>query len=596
MMTDIDLEINRLQQMLLSESNKQGYWSGELSSSALSTATAVFALAAVDKKAYASYIDSGIEWLIKNRNPDGGWGDTTISKSNLSTTLLVYSAMTVSSPDQDDLVACENYISRITGSLDPEDIVRSILKAYGSDRTFSIPILTTCALAGRLGNDGWKYVHGLPFELAVLPQTWFKWLQLPVVSYALPALIAIGQVGFHHKLPANPVQRIIRNLSRAKSLKVLTKIQPDNGGFLEATPLTSFVVMSLANCGHRNHIVSIKGSKFLLDSQRTDGSWPIDTNLATWVSTMAVQALGIESISDTRQKFILAWLLRQQHRNIHPYTMADPGGWAWTDLPGGVPDADDTPGALMALKVIDPVGKYSLDAAEAAVSWLLRLQNRDGGIPTFCRGWGKLPFDKSCTDLTAHTLAAWSGWKPFINKSFQATVSKAMNKGLNFLRGAQRHDGAWVPLWFGNEHVKGMENPVYGTAKVLSHLSRMKQDELSPIKDSINRGLKWLLEVRRENGAWGGDAGAPVTIEETALALDAVAGCAVMDGFFDDLTDIVKKAVIRGSEVLIEMIEKHDTLPASPIGLYFARLWYHEKLYPLIFSLSALRKVRQATL
>jgi squalene-hopene/tetraprenyl-beta-curcumene cyclase len=170
-MKDIESTINRLQQMLLIESNDKGYWSGELSSSALSTATAVFALASVDKILHASSINSGINWLIKNRNPDGGWGDTAISKSNLSTTLLVYSAMPVISPDQDVLNACEKYIKGIAGSIDPNDIARSILTAYGSDRTFSYPILTMCALAGRLGKDGWKYVNGLPFELAVLPSS-----------------------------------------------------------------------------------------------------------------------------------------------------------------------------------------------------------------------------------------------------------------------------------------------------------------------------------------------------------------------------------------------------------------------------------------
>src|SRR6266436_6288752 len=46
---------------------------------------------------------------------------------------------------------------------------------------------------------------------------------------------------------------------------------------------------------------------------------------------------------------IQGWLLRQQYRVEHPYTHAAPGGWAWTDLPGGVPDADDTAGAVLAL-------------------------------------------------------------------------------------------------------------------------------------------------------------------------------------------------------------------------------------------------------
>ena len=39
-----------------------------------------------------------------------------------------------------------------------------------------------------------------------------------------------------------------------------------------------------------------------------------------------------------------------------------------------------------------------------ALDWLIHLQNRDGGWPTFCRGWGALPFDRSGCDLTAHVL------------------------------------------------------------------------------------------------------------------------------------------------------------------------------------------------
>ena len=41
------------------------------------------------------------------------------------------------------------------------------------------------------------------------------------------------------------------------------------------------------------------------------------------------------------------------------------------------------------------------------LKWLLGLQNSDGGIPTFCRGWGTLPFDRSSPDLTAHAIRAW---------------------------------------------------------------------------------------------------------------------------------------------------------------------------------------------
>jgi len=64
------------------------------------------------------------------------------------------------------------------------------------------------------------------------------------------------------------------------------------------------------------------------------GSWPIDTNLSTWLTTLAINAVGaageLKSL-DYRDK-VRDWLFRQQYRQRHPYTGAEPGVWAWTDL------------------------------------------------------------------------------------------------------------------------------------------------------------------------------------------------------------------------------------------------------------------------
>src|SRR5437667_1117970 len=42
-----------------------------------------------------SLIRSGLAWLIANQNADGGWGDTVVSFSNLSTTMLCWSALSL---------------------------------------------------------------------------------------------------------------------------------------------------------------------------------------------------------------------------------------------------------------------------------------------------------------------------------------------------------------------------------------------------------------------------------------------------------------------------------------------------------------------
>lgn len=575
---------------LLREMGPQGYWTGELSSSALSTATALIALSNLAppqrSPGDAALVSSGVQWLAASQNADGGWGDTTLSRSNISTTALVWAAFGATESDTlhaPALERCRLWLQSACGSAAPgweRQLARAIRERYGKDHTFSVPILMACTLAGRMGPEGWREIPALPFELAAVPHQFYGAIRLPVVSYALPALIAIGRV-LHHKAPSgNLLLRWLRGLLKTKTARILESVQPVNGGFLEATPLTSFVLMSLAATGESACLVALRAADFLRGSARPDGSWPIDTNLATWVTTLGVNALSRQpGVFQYEQSSALKdWLLGQQYRQVHPYTQAAPGGWAWTDLPGGVPDADDTPGALLALLALGPVDARVRQAGELGTRWLLGLQNSDGGVPTFCRGWGTLPFDRSGEDLTAHALRAWSAWLPQWKGALRAKVLRAISRGIAFLEGRQRPDGTWVPLWFGNEHSPSEENPTWGTSRVLLALREMQHGGFAVSADVIARGCAALVAMQQPDGGWSGSGapGLPCSIEETGMALEALAGTARTG------------AVDKGTRWLVERVERGEWKRAAPVGFYFAKLWYFERLYPQLSTVAGL--------
>ena len=616
---------------LLAACEPSGHWVGQLSSSALSTATAISALSLIQRNTDAAdagtsnLIAGGVRWLVSQQNPDGGWGDTDRSLSNIATTMLSIAAMHLAgaAPDHAAVVErAEQYVARQGG-------VPALRRRYGRDKTFAAPILANCALAGQVS---WAEVPPLPFELACLPTGMWKAVRMPVVSYAIPALVAIGQARYHHRPPRNPVAWLVRRLSLARSLRVIESQQPASGGYLEAVPLTSFVVMSLASIGQSQHAVAVRGARFLVDSVRADGSWPIDTNLATWNTTLAVNALHAGG-EDLRQLACWDWLLDCQHREVHAFTRAEPGGWAWTDLSGGVPDADDTAGALLALAAwseVDPAARPRAHAAaQPGLGWLLNLQNRDGGWPTFCRGWGQLPFDRSGCDLTAHALRALHAWRRHLepirelpgtvpilrsprskmglspsprrfsdrlladqdsqggvnvgggDANVARRIARAIDRGLRYLTAHQSAGGSWEPLWFGNQYDPAEQNLIYGTARVLLALGNLELLDTPAAK----RGIAWLVAAQNGDGGWGAaprtaDSPASSSVEETAVAVEALAACAA--------SEAETTALDRGLQWLLEAVETGRHRGTSPIGFYFAKLWYYESLYPLIFTVAAL--------
>ena len=310
-----------------------------------------------------------------------------------------------------------------------------------------MPILTNCALAGLVP---WN-------EVRRCRSSWLACRNRGIASRGcrssamrFPRLVAIGQARYlssHRRGIRSLADRALAQRS-SRACECFSEMQPASGGYLEATPLTSFVVMSLAgDRPRRSSGDPARACDFLLDSVRPDGSWPIDTNLATWVTTLAINALGRGGERTSIRTTLLDWLLSAASTAATSFHRRRAGrlglegserrGARRGRHAGGAAGA----GRMFARKPVTTPPRRSSQAADAGIDWLLGLQNRDGGWPTFCRGWGTLPFDRSGTDLTAHafglcayaTLASPGG----DNSSARCRISAAIC-GFRYLAKQQR--------------------------------------------------------------------------------------------------------------------------------------------------------------
>jgi squalene-hopene/tetraprenyl-beta-curcumene cyclase len=168
----------------------------------------------------------------------------------------------------------------------------------------------------------------------------------------------------------------------------------------------------------------------------------------------------------------------------------------------------------------------------------------------------------------------------------QKNYIKAIGKGIVFLHNQQRPDGTWVPLWFGNQDTHGEENPTWGTARVLLALKDLRDHGFKLPPEMLPRAKAALVALQQEDGGWAGGAerGKRSSVEETGVALEALAGSE-----HTSATD-------RGVLWLVEKVESGAWTEPAPVGFYFAKLWYFERLYPQLTTVGALGAALQGTI
>ena len=363
---------------LLAQRSSPAHWTGKLASSPLCTATAVSALVlaerhvdetpseAVDadrswlsglliRNELNELVAKSLRWLAEHQNPDGGWGDTDRSRSNIAATMSVAAAFNLTGVP----VKYSDVLQRAEQYIDTQGGIVALKKRFAQDRQFAAAVLANCALAGMVP---WNKVPSLPFEWACLPRRWQRRMGLNSASYTIPTLVAVGQTKFHYTQHRNPFVRWLRRWAVKPSLAALAQSQTPNGGFSETTPLTSFVLMCLASAGYSEHAIVRRGIEFLLSTVRADGSWAPCPDFAVSNTARALRSLQWnlsdefqptqwETTPEPSEQAIdaLSWVLAAQHQKEHLYTGAPAGGWAWSSSAGAIPNASDTANVLLIL-------------------------------------------------------------------------------------------------------------------------------------------------------------------------------------------------------------------------------------------------------
>jgi squalene-hopene/tetraprenyl-beta-curcumene cyclase len=78
-------------------------------------------------------------------------------------------------------------------------------------------------------------------------------------------------------------------------------------------------------------------------------------------------------------------------------------------------------------------------------------------------------------------------------------------------------------------------------------------------------------------------------VQETALAVELLASCQPPESVKSRWV----KSLGDGIAWLIGAVEREQLHEKWPIGFYFAKLWYYEDLYPLVFTVGAMRAAIQ---
>jgi len=554
---------------LRSRQNADGHWCGELEGDSILQSEYLLMKWIVGQEEQpladgrpAAALRKIVAQLRSQQRPDGGWGQYPGSNIDLSATVKAYFALKLfgDSPDAPHMRRARECVLRMGGA----ERANSFSKFY-----------LAC-----LGQISWNAVPAIPPELVYLPRwfyfhmhkmsAWSRTMLLPLAlvvtlrpTRPLPPMLGIDELylslrdrhrlimrsgvpvfwrGFFaaidsglkalHSLGGSPWRRAAIDRALRWILERMGQDAPAPTEGLGAIfpPMVYAQIVFKALGWDRSNPVWRRAEReldaFMIEEDDRIRLQPCFSPV--WDTGIALYALadaGLTASSDASAGRAVQWLVEREcrHRgdwsaNVAPGTA--PSGWWFEYRNAWYPDVDDT--AMVAMALRRTGGDAARAAAERGVSWILSMQNDDGGWAAFDktrdrRIYEYIPFadhnaiqDPSCPDITGRVLEclSWHGY----------TVDHpAVARAIEYIKSRQEREGSWFGRW-------GV-NYIYGTWQSVIGPIRCGASRDEPW---IRRAGEWIKRVQKPDGSFGESANSyedsslmgqgPSTASQTAWA------------------------------------------------------------------------------
>jgi squalene cyclase len=469
---------------------------------------------------YVSELDEhtareGARWLASQQRPDGSFVlYPGASEGDIGATATAWAAFTVTHEQAEARERARAFVIQKGGA---ERLVQS-------SSTGDLSALFA-AMAGVIDPS---LLPRWPVSLLAQPSV-RGWLERRINGYLLNLLFEVSlmtralQEGGRRIYTSEPIA--------IACLDTYKRFQNPNGSFNELTMQTATLIATLHAAGYSHS--SDRMSRALRWLKAQGKETPQGLTFSTfsseiWATTHSAYALLQSGVSakDERISRALSWVVEaqcqeEQVEQLNPgRDTPRRGGWAYQKTNVRLPDTDDTAVVLAllgeALEGLPSPLREKIERSHAqGVSWLIGMQNKDGGWAAFTRGHlSKKPGpgpaqvgipalrdltrflrdlpaivgDPSTEGLSGRVLAA-------LGKSGMRSSSPEAVSAMRFLEEQQCSFGGWWGRW--------LVNYLPTTACVLLGLSAIQADLSLPW---IQKAIRWLKSKQREDGGFGEDA------------------------------------------------------------------------------------------